>query len=258
MSLKQYSGHFISGFKSSIEYKSDLIGNLVYGIIRLPILYLVWEIIFPFIKDSFFTFKELLLYYFLYVVISTFETDILTHIIADDVKEGNIITTLIKPTNFILLYFFFAIGERLLTILLTISLFVISSIVLSFQINYFMLFLYLIPFLLFNFLFSIIKGLLSFWFTEIWGINSAIDSFTNLFNGGFIPLYLYPLAIQDVLKFTPFYHEFYRYALSVLGKISFEQSLFSISIIFVWCVIFFFIIKFMMRKGKKKLEGLGG
>ncbi len=155
--------------------------------------YALWSLSSDTVEQS----ERLMVYYFLiFAIMHVSQSNKLSEWISEDIKEGSINNSLVKPVNYILLKVF-----RLIS-------YVVLRVGLSFIILFFLIiikpdlwapysfynFLGFILFFLFNLviwnLLMIIMGLLAFWIVEVDFLTLVIHIIINVFKGIYIPYYL--------------------------------------------------------------------
>lgn len=258
MNLKKYNGYFFSGIKQSLEFKSEFYSIIIFNAIKFFIIYLVWKMIFPFLNDPLLNFNEIIIYYLLFIIKDSIPIYNISNGIINEIKSGDISVSLSKPISFIKKTTFSNFGLFFFNIIFSYLIFIIISIIFKFNLNYFYLIIYIIPFFIFDFTLNTIYGLLAFWFIEPWGIRNFIRGIFSIFDGSLLPLFLYPEFFQNISKLTPFYHGFYSLSLATIGKLTAKEVFFSISILMIWSLILYCVLKIMYKFGIKKIEGFGG
>lgn len=179
-----------------------------------------------------------------------------------DIASGKIVSWLMYPQNIFKLIFIRGLGQLTIANLLS---FAATAIVFVWKFEYLLvqknLFYWLI-FLLMA-IFSIIIGILwniiisaiAFWTAEFGGIITASNVFMRGMSGYFVPFYLltgWNWLIYNPLAFT-FYHPMQIY----LGKYDTNQTIMVFLGGVTWCVILYFLAKFVFKMGLKRNESVG-
>lgn len=260
MRLGKYFQYFVLGFKNSIEYKSEVITNLFKSGAIFFFFYILWTFIYSATEITYFNFNEMILYFILNsLLIANFQFVNFSIIISSEISSGSIVTKLSKPINFILATFFRELGNMVLPIISTISTITIIFYIFKITINNTILFsLYFFLVLAFYLFFALIIASLSFWLTEIWGINSSLDYVKEILSGTIFPLFLLPNFIQPILKFIPFQYLNYTLGLIMLNKLSISEIIKSTLILIGWIIFLAILALLLYKKGIKKIEALGG
>lgn len=211
------------------------------------------------------TFSTIASYYFLLTVIAA---TLMSHIEEDigerDIKEGMLIQYLLKPYSYfwkkfyeeihyrilqggygiiVLLLFFFFLGVRIPLVKdPTLVLFVIPVIFIGYFLSFF---------------FKMIVGFISFWTTDIRGLNSLIDITLILFAGYVMPITLLIHPLDTIAKVLPFSYMIYFPVTALQGAYNSHELLEIIGIQVAWLMFFMLIYKAIWNKGLKEFTGVG-
>ena len=180
--------------------------------------------------------------------------------ICNEIFDGKITSKLIVPTNLVGRWFCETVPGVLknsiiiFTIFLPLSLFFPNYISINFnffQILPLMLFAYLIRFFL-----EIMVGLSCFWLTQAYGVIDGHLALIPLLSGSLIPLYLFGDNFKFLI-FTPFAFTFYHPMQIYLGKYSPLETLYVFLGGIAWCVVLYFLAKWVFKMGLKRNESVG-
>ena len=211
--MRRYSAliivHFMELTIHPFSVFFTLIGNLLY----IVLVFFLWKGIYG-ASDSMhgMTFNEVFIYL-------TLASSILVHnytgwMMSIHIREGSVVTFLIKPMSYVVQLLCTALGGMLFNVLLITlpSLVVVllvfhGSIALGFNLIFFPISL-VCAFVL-SFIFDYMVGLTSFYTESIWGISNAKDVIVTLLSGALIPLQFFPENIQHILQLLPFQAIYY-------------------------------------------------
>ncbi len=275
----KYVEYFKIGFKKSIEYKSYFIGILTTPTFMGFFFYFIWQYIYEMkyqvaIKSGEFmgkfseftiggfTFNEMLVYLIIGLLINASRSSDISNKISEVIKSGDIAIYLCRPVNFVKSLLADSIGGKVINLIIFIILLIIMTNL--FNLPYpkgwtFIIFIiYAILMILFDIILYIIIGGLSFWFIEIWGIRASIEQIIWIFSGRVLPLTLFPSWIKSIMVFTPFMYLEYTFASIYLGKLSIQESLKAMEIFIIWIFLLIILMRYLYKKGFKKLEAFGG
>ena len=98
-------------------------------------------------------------------------------------------------------------------------------------------------------------GFIAFWLEETWSLNVSVRFISAFFSGSIIPLDLFPKAFADILLWTPFPYLIYFPVKILMGEP--VSSSFCFVVLSLWTVIFFFITKWIWKKGLNLYTGAG-
>ena len=182
--------------------------------------------------------------------------------IGDDVKSGVIASSLTKPLNFV--------GKEFAVLLANFFYTLLVSGFIAFAVAYLLVgpipfHLANIPLVLamlvgsaiLNFTLVIFLGLFAFWFEDVSSIYFIYQKFLFILGGMFVPLDVYPVWIQGIVKYLPF--SFIMYMPSKLF-VHFDWDVFLTGIIgqVGWILVGAVLLKVIYDKGIKRVNINGG
>lgn len=256
----------VQGF---MAYRANFYVYILGDMFQTVVLLYIWFAIFSSASSSTiqgFTFDDMIGY----VVISTLTSLLIANDvhwdIAQDVQSGNIAMNLIKPVNYQLLKFFFALGNVFINLTFlflplwggytiydflangalpnfTMLLVYVSSTILSALILFYI-----------NFLF----GLAAFFVEYVFGFIFAKEAIMRLLSGQLIPLAFFPAGILAAFKFLPFAGLVYTPTMIYLGKYTGVDLIFHMVVQAAWVLILSAITHMIWLKAVKRLTILGG
>lgn len=253
--------------KFNLVYKVDFWFSLVAMFLKVLMVWFLWNSLYINANDQNFAFSlnNMLLYSVVGIGLnSTLNTGVTKKFNAL-INKGDIILMLLQPQSLQLRCLAIAIGDVINNLVLKFSIvFIASMIVFKLNISVitiqsFLLFLVLL-FLGFIIIFLIdyICGLICFWTTQVWGINYAKKQLIFIFSGAFIPLWMFPMQFQIVLKHTPFPYIFSLPLEVLIGKINQAACVEAIMIQILWIVILFIVSRILWRLGSRIIFVQGG
>lgn len=265
----KYIEYFKIGFKRSVEYKSYIIGVLTTPIFMGIFFYFIWGYIFavkgggdPNFTIGGFTFKEMMVYLIIGLLLNTARSSDISQRISEVIKSGDISIFLCRPVNFVKSLLFEGIGNKVVNFFMFVVLLIAMTNI--FDLPYptggiFAIFiLYAILMILFDIILYVIIGGLSFWFIEIWGIRASIEQILWILSGRVLPLTLFPAWMQSFLAFTPFLYLEFTFASLYLGKLTIIEALKAMGIFMIWILLLALLMRYLYKKGFAKLESFGG
>ena len=256
----------LHSFKSASTYSFQNIFYILSAIFRSGLFILVWYV--NYLSGSnILSLQEIIHYFVLGEMVNGFlHNEYPAFAISNKIKEGELVEMLLKPTDALSWFFFKDLGASLFPmitqIVLTALLMLGLNFYFPFNFNFFdiIFFLALILIIRFmQFLFHILKGMSSFWFVEIWGVNTFFSTFERLADGTLIPLQVLIrfFPVFNFLLFLPFAYFFYHPILVLMGSYGLEQKLTILSIAIFWTAIFYFLAKLVFKMGLKRNESVG-
>jgi len=187
-------------------------------------------------------------------------------VLASHIVNGSITKDLIRPQSTIIYYYVSNLGyntfrylvSAILTLLLA-SVFFSQYIIFS---GYPILFvILLIPIsITIRYFFSFLVGCLGFWLGDKQNTNSVINgvyTFSSTLSGKLIPLNLIFLGSFSFLQFSPFAFTLHIPMQIYLGKYSPTEILYVFLGGITWCVVLYFLAKWVFKLGLKRNESVG-
>lgn len=266
---EKYVEYFKIGFRKSVEYKSYLIGILTTPVFMGVFFYFIWGYIFsvkgggdPNFLIGGFTFKEMMVYLIIGLLINSARSSDVAQRISEVIKSGDISTYLCRPVNFVKSLLADGIGGKVVNLVMFIVLLIAMTKLFSLPVptpTILAIFLvYAVMMLLFDIVLYVIIGGLAFWFVEIWGIRASIEQILWILSGRVLPLSLFPVWMQSFLAFTPFLYLEYTFASLYLGKLGVMEALRALGIFTIWILLLLLLMRWIYKKGFAKLESFGG
>ena len=278
--MGKYLEYFKLGFKTSIEYKSYIIGALVTPAFMGVFFYYIWSYIYQVRWETAvakgtaavatlseytiggFTFQEMMVYLIIGLLLNTARSSEIADRISQTIKSGDISIFLCRPVNFVKSLLADGIGAKVVNLFVFTVLLVVMTYLFDLPTptgsiwGIFIIYLFLM--LIFDIVLYVIIGGLSFWFVEIWGIKASIEQILWILSGRVLPLTLFPVWMQSFLAFTPFLYLEFTFASLYLGKLSVAEAFRAMGIFTFWIVLLILLMKYLYKKGFNKLESFGG
>lgn len=187
--------------------------------------------------------------------------------LASMIREGELSRVLLQPISVFKIFLSRDLADKLLNfsfalieIFLVIKIF---NLPIMFPTNILsvvsVVFLIPIGFFLYFFL-NMIISLTAFWTDDIWAVRWIFMAvFLEFFSGSFFPIDVLPKTIQKIIYFTPFPYLIYFPLKIWLGQISSPLEIAKVFIIcFGWLGFFFWLAKFLWKKGAREFGAYGG
>ncbi|NWJ46807.1 MAG: ABC-2 family transporter protein [Chloroflexi bacterium] len=177
-----------------------------------------------------------------------------------EIREGRMATGLLRPMSYPAKTFWFEVGGRTWSTIITIPVFVLAAVFLgeNFKLpeNGWTWALVLLSFMLayvLNFFITASLGLLTVWQNQPEGFFALYGFGSGALGGTMVPLALMPGGIGDILQWLPFAYIYSLPARIFLG-ISAEQLVQGLAVQVVWLVIAALFFKWMWRKAIQGFE----
>lgn len=204
-------------------------------------------------------------YYFLLIIAGSF---IIAHIEEDvaikDIREGQLVSYLLKPISYYWMKFFDEAPWRMIQGSFGIIVFMIFFILFSEFITLpntltgivMAIAIVLLAFFI-SFTFKMIVGLSAFWFVDFWGLQQIIEVVIIILAGFVIPIEFFPDWLEKLSHLTPFPYMIYYPILSLQSKLPVLQGINVISVQIVWLGVLAVVYKLAWTRGIKKFTGVG-
>lgn len=254
--------------KSIFAYKASVIMGLIGRIIMVSVTFFLWKAIYNSSATSIikgFTISQMLTYVMISFLVSQTVFVDTSHQIGNEVKDGSIAMTLIKPINFYIIQLFRAFGDLIFnfSFLLFPGLIVVTvyGLNVGIDISFFSIVIFIFSIVLgalINFHYSYLFGLLAFKLNNIWGIQQLSRSIIMLLSGSLIPLTFFPDIIQKIFSLLPFSSIIYVPSMIFVNKYSISQILGALLMQIFWIIVLFLISKIFWKKAINTLSIQGG
>jgi ABC-2 type transport system permease protein len=263
--LQQFLGPATIGIKDRLAYKAELYLWMLVMPVFLGVQYFLWLSIFNYSQASQlggFTLKELITYFVITNCILVATWTNVDRFLAGRIRNGMLTIWLIRPMTFFRMRLFIRLGEfTLATIVQCLPLIIIGLVVFSMHLGPIVfiglgLLSTLLAFFL-NFAFAFFLGLSAFWLTEYGSISMLRSGITWFLSGAFIPITLFPHALQQIFNLLPFQYLTFVPAQIFLEKYSIGLAIANIFIQVVWCAVLYLLIKLVWPIAMKRYSAVG-
>ena len=241
--------------------------NFFITLIGLPLIIIsnivLWEVIFAHGSVPVFTYSQMITYQIFAFILVTFIFNRKTaEGIDNDVIRGDIVTYQVRPIHYMFYRFFADFTSFLIYGVYAIFLFVISSFFIEFELTSSLLFLglgALSCFLAFCLSFVLIYclGSIALWWEHSKGLFLIYTTFMEFLAGAWIPLDIFPQALQTIIGYLPFKSIIYFPVRTFMGFLTLEEILKGIGMQLIWIAIFLALALFIWKRGIKQFTGYG-
>lgn len=262
--MKKYLTLFRINWQNSLQYRASTVIYIVgYSLYISVILYLWMSVYQEGNKMGEYSLSDLLTYYLLQLVVNILILSYISWELIDQIREGFFSNFLIKPLNLLFYWFTVNLSGKLLE---TIYLSIIGSILYYFMGRYLWLPQHLLTYLYFTlslsmalalaFLMDFCIALIAFWLIQVRVFKFMLLYLVFFFSGAILPLDLFPGWLQKWVHLLPFQYLAFVPIRIFLEK---ETNLFSVfSVEFFWLLFFFALANWMLVRGVKRYEAVGG
>lgn len=268
--LKVYLPFTANELKRNLAYKGSFYLFVLTSCFGSFIAYYLWMAIYGSADNAVLgglTRNEMMIYVFMTYVTSNVVTVGIAGEISDNVMEGSVAMTLIKPIDYRLSLIFKALGGVIYRFLapsifvwIGVELYKVNVLglpVVSIQNVIMYLISSIMSFLLYV-LFDFCFGMVAFVTTYMFGMSMAKNALMAFLTGQLIPISFFPEAMQRVFDFLPFSSMIYTPVMIYLGKYTGSGLWFVLARQMVWILVLYLFGTFLWEKITKRLVILGG
>lgn len=273
--FKKYKTFMKTGILNVFAYKFNVFSWLLVSVSSLLCLFFLWSAVYrnsPSAVINGFTFKEIVSYT---VIINIFgfvmgggETQ---GVITDEIQNGQIAMSLIKPISYRLRFVFSTMGSLLASNLIVgFPLLIISTILLA--ANGYMVIkspahfiliviFFLIAQILAKLLYDVIDyifGLISFYTMASFGLVQIKEVIINFLSGMLIPIAFFPEWAGKIVNYLPFVGMAQNPTLIYLGRMEISEALMAVAMQIMWIVLLEAFAHFFYLKAIKIVTIQGG
>ncbi len=263
---KPYTKVFKLTWSSASDYRMNFIFNFICSFIPIIAMLFLWKAIYSSNAkignyDMYLMFSYVILSRFLYLlIVPDFFFDV-----TDEIESGNLSNYIVRPINYLKLWFFKALGSKsqgiVSQIIPMLLILIICNKEISFNLslrNFVLLVItsaisYILYFLIF-----MSVSLLNFWFYEISSWFYTVSFVIEFLSGVIIPIDLLPDILQQILKYLPFKYLIYFPIKTFVGSASTLEIIYGIMIQLIWTIISLILLHFLWMQGRKKYDAYGG
>ena len=271
VAVKKYWHVINIGIQNTLVYRTNFLFRSIFSLIPLMATIYLWRAVYagkqggdPNVAG--YTLAGMISYYLLVTI-----ADALTAVteddwqIAGDIREGAINQFLLKPIDYLTYRLCLFASGRLIYV--TVAALPVAVFI-YFQRQYlvappdsqtFALFiLSLAMTALLQFFISYTMALLAFWLLEISTLIFIVYAFEYIAGGHLFPLDILPPWLATLLNFTPFPYQLFFPVSLYLGRVTGAEMWQGLAIQFFWVVLFYFVARWMWRRGIRRYTAFGG
>lgn len=263
--MKKYWTLAKLSFQQQLIYRGNILMYRFGELAGTLVLVFVWLVIYS-NRETLegYTLAEMITYLAGVGMVEAFARTWVTDSIERDVHRGRLSDLLLKPVDYFRyrLVFDFSLKQvsswfSILTYLLIVFLlrryFVVNTNLLRWG-----LFLVSVgSIVVLRFLLFFMVGLFSFWFIQIGGFQYSFETLLRILAGSYIPLELFPRALETVARFLPFAYMQYFSMQIYLEKISTFGAVKGLGVQLFWIAVLAMLAKLFWKKALKRYESVG-
>lgn len=276
--FRKYKPFFRAGAMESLAYKFSMFTWLLVSALQIACIFFLWIGVYKSSPDGVdsvingFTFKEMLVYVTFINIFNFVSLNGDTmYYIAEDIKNGTIAMSFVKPISYRLRFAFTNLGNAFMKMLMlglpcfTIAYLIFALLGFIVITSWWILPLHVLLFL-FAQLFAIllfdsldyIFGVLCFYTTAAWGMNQMKYVIISFLSGSLIPLTFFPDVVEKILNYSPFAGISQNPVFILMLKTDEIGALKCLAISLVWLIVLELLGKLLFHVASKKVTVQGG
>jgi len=260
MKIATYTKTMAVGFLQVANYRTEVWFQVFSKMLVFAGIILLWSVIGT--GNSGQTYEQLIAYFlvangvreFIDALYGKFGSSMI-----DDIKAGKISAYLLQPTHTVLFMYFKHIGNRGVTMVLSV-LYIIVGVALAPPTSVLaglLFFIVVVSGAVICFAQCTMVGSGAFWMTEAKGIKNVANHISKVFSGALIPLTFFPIVYQMPVMLSPFASYAYLPATLIQTKSIDSFLLLQVGVSIVWATILLLLSRVVWRKGVKHYEAIG-
>lgn len=273
--LRRYRPFFRAGAMETVAYRFNIFGWLIVSALQIVCVFFLWIGVYANSPDSVingFTLPEMLVYTAFINVFNfvSFPGNTMYSVV-QDITKGTIAMSFVKPISYRVRFIFSNLGAMCMNMLLLgLPLFAVLYGVFA-ALGYIVISawwtvpLHIVLFLaaqlcatmLFDCL-DYICGVLCFYTTAGWGMNSMKQVIVNFLSGSLIPLSFFPGVFAKILNYSPFAGISQNPVLILMMKTDWAAALFNIGLSAAWLIALEGLARLIFHFASKKVTVQGG
>lgn len=255
-------------FQQEFTYRLNFIMWRVRNIMQVLVFFFLWSSVFQDSNANYFGYnkEKIIAYTFVLIIVRAIVMSSRSVDVAGIISNGELSNYLLKPISFFKYWLTRDISSKLLNITFSFLeitiLFLILKPEIFIQTNLIQILLFVSSLIIASLIFfsiSMLTSFVPFWIPEIaWGAQFlVIVIFVEFLSGAFFPLDVFPLFLQNILKFTPFPYLVFVPIKTYLGIETMQATFTSLLIGMIWAFILLIVTKKVWQKGLKVYEAVG-
>jgi ABC-2 type transport system permease protein len=255
--MGKYKQVLINSFSQYIAYRLNFFLWRVRTVISILITYYLWLSVYQQNTLLFGYEKQQMITYVLFIsTISAIVLSSQTQRVAQDINDGNLSKYLLHPINYIWFVFTQDVADKcintvcsvveliFLFVLLRPQLYIQQNILTWIQVGISIFFATLIYFFI-----NMLLSFIGFWSRESWAPKFIFSILIVFLAGLYFPIDIYPAVMVFIMRILPFSYLIYFPMKIYLGQIPFWQVIIGYGIECMWCLILYYWVKQVWKKG---------
>ena len=261
--MGKYLAVISNSIKKNLAYRANSFILMFSVLFSFVVLFYFWNSIYRQGNQvGTYSLREIISYYIFITIFELLFTANTAWSIGDEIKNGQITSSVLKPIGYLEYKFAQSTGAflyrfMLFTPVIALVIFLLRNFLTHPQNDFGYLFFVALAFLSYalNFLIYYIVGILSFWFSDNYGFFFACLVVISFMQGQWMPLDLLPRWFTTFGDYLPFKYLFFVPVGIASGRTAFDYSMFVVPLF--WFMGLYFLAQLLYKKGIKKYEGYG-
>jgi ABC-2 type transport system permease protein len=262
--MRKFIAFVKATWQLTLAYRGESLVWFILELIPLLIMISFWNSLVVTHRLAFTQFSQLTLYYLLTLIISRLTSVHFEDWIIEEIKDGKISTYLLKPFSYQIYLLASEATWRISGLVYLVPALIVLVPVLS-RINFpspgitQILFFILVLLLTFfqRYFLGFIIGIAAFWFEQSKSLVHLKWMCEGIFGGAWLPLYFFPLWLQNFARFTPFYSWYFFPVELILKPAVHPDLILNVIITLSWTLGLLWVAKTVWAKALSKYSAVG-
>lgn len=263
--MKKYLEIFKITWDEYMAYRLNFVMWRVRVVLRLLIIYFLWQAVFWQRQELFgYTKEQMLTYVLLTPLITSLITGSRSVDIGGEINQGDLTNHLLRPLSYFRYWWTRDLADKLLNFLFSIGEIIILYILLKppvfiqTNLSWWILFSFSIVLSTFLYFFlNLILGFMAFWTPDFWGPRFLVTMIQEFLAGGIFPLDILPKFLFGLARLTPFpYLSFFPLSL-YLGRPNPLDIVIGFVISLFWVLTLYYLMNTIWQKGLRVYSAEG-
>ncbi|MDD4983847.1 MAG: ABC-2 family transporter protein [Candidatus ainarchaeum sp.] len=252
--FRVFKEYFLQTFRAWAEYPLNFGISLFWPLFSLIVSYFFWSIVFNTGQVLNYNVEKMVLYY-LFSLGLFYDFNFVSYL-RRKIIDGSITNILVRKTSLAEYLIYCCLSSFAIWMLVPIFIVLIVGLYYLGISAIFGLFIFFFGLILGCLVYSILIST-SFWIGDNFSIIHILDEFVGLTSGSFLPLDLFPSIFYTIsVNYLPFNLMFFTPAKVFLGDMAITWIL--IAKYILWIVALYLVLRFMIKRGLRRYEQLGG
>jgi len=251
--------------RRKLEYRFNTIMGLVSRLIFFIALYALWQVVYQFQGQvAGYSFEKMISYTLLAVLVASVVETNTGKEAHRQVNRGEISNFIIKPLSFMAYHIASSLGAFIVEFIIAACLLVTLILFfpgISYVISFGRLVAFIVALIAANIIYTqlyLTAGILAFWLRESSFLVQFVKKFVKFLAGGYIPINLFPVLLQNLVLCLPFAATIYLpVQILIQEDLSITSLVQTLILQFAWLVVLFLLNALLWKRGIRKYDSVG-